>query len=88
MVTTIPGKLYEMLNMNPPILAIAPGRSDINYILENTRKGIATVLEEEIIRFILKGNNEYTGNGNITCFTRKRQAKRFCKFVNEVLEDI
>ncbi len=88
LVTTIPGKLYEMLNMNPPILAIAPGRSDINYILENTRKGIATVLEEEIIRFILKGNNEYTGNGNITCFTRKRQAKRFCKFVNEVLEDI
>lgn len=85
---TIPGKLYELLNVVPPILTIVQKNSDVGKVLNYTQKGIASASEEEIINFILKDCKLYTGNRNIDYFTRKRQARRLCKFVDEVLETI
>lgn len=85
LMTTIPGKVYELLNKQTPILAIVPSHSDVGKVLRYTNKGIASVSEEEIINFILGECEWYTGNKKIDYFTRKNQAARFCKFMDRVL---
>lgn len=87
LMTTIPGKVYELLNEDAPVLAIVPKGSDVEKVLQYTQKGIASILETEIIDFILQGGKKCSGNGNIAYFTRKRQAARLCRFMDKVLEN-
>lgn len=88
LMTTIPGKVYELLNETSAILAVVPKTSDIEKVLRYTQKGIVSVDENEIMDFILKNNQNYRGNEKIAYFTRKRQAQRLCGFMDKVLENI
>ena len=83
--TTIPGKVYELLNSRAPILAVVPQKSDVGRVIRCTNKGIASVSEEEIIRFILGECEKYVGNKKIEYFSREKQAERYCKFMDRVL---
>lgn len=87
LMTTIPGKVYELLNEDASILAIVPRGSDIEKVLQYTQKGITSISEDEIMDFIVKKNKIYEGNGNIAYFTRERQAERLCRFMDKVLEN-
>lgn len=87
LMTTIPGKIYELLNESAPILAVVPQGSDVEKVLCYTDKGIASTSEEEIVDFILKDYKKYRGNSRIEYFTRKKQAERLCKFMDKVLEN-
>lgn len=87
LMTTIPGKVYELLNEDASILAIVPKGSDVEKVLQYTHKGITSVLEDEITEFIMRSSKEYTGNGNIAYFTREKQAARLCRFMDKVLEN-
>lgn len=86
LMTTVPGKVYELLSMNSPVLAIVPQNSDVDRILRYTNKGLASISEEEIINYILYKSGKYSGNGKENFFSRKRQALRLCRFMDEVLE--
>jgi glycosyltransferase involved in cell wall biosynthesis len=87
LMTTIPGKVYELLNEDASILAIVPKGSDVEKVLQYTQKGITSISEDEIIDFIGQKNKMCKGNGNIAYFTRERQAERLCRFMNKVLEN-
>lgn len=86
LMTTIPGKVYELLNESKPILAVAPSNSDIGKILRYTYKGIASISEKQIIDFILHTNKTYIGNSKIDFFSRRKQAQQLCRFMDEVLK--
>lgn len=86
LMTTVPGKIYELLNRKAPVLAIVPSHSDVGKILDYTNKGIASVSEEQITEFILGECEQYKGNKKINYFTRKRQAIRLCQFMDHILE--
>lgn len=85
LMTTIPGKIYELLKEKPPILAIVPGCSDVAKVLHYTNKGIASINEAEITEFIVKKKESYIGNQKINFFSRRMQAKRLCKFMDQLL---
>lgn len=87
LMTTVPGKIYELLNVEAPVLAIVPGKSDVEKVLQYTSKGIASISEEEIIEYLIKGHKKYKGNKNIFYFSREKQAERLCSFFDKVLED-
>lgn len=86
LMTTIPGKVYELLTFAAPILTIAAPQTEIADILRVTNKGIVTLKEEEIISFIQGMNAQYTGNHKISFFSRKRQAQRMCRFFDGLME--
>lgn len=85
LMATVPGKVYELLNKRTPMLAIAPKNSDVGRVLQYTNKGIASISEDEIIDFILGECEQYKGNEKINYFTRKKQAERFCRFMDKIL---
>lgn len=82
LMATVPGKVYEVLVENAPVLAIAPETSDTAYIIRKTNKGIATISKERIVDFILHTNKNFVGNSHIEFFSRKNQAKRYCEFLD------
>ena len=84
LLATIPGKVMELININPPILTIANPKSEIADILSNTKKGIVTENEKEIIEFIKNDYKNYRGNVSvINKYSRKYQTKRLCEFLDE-----
>ncbi|NBH71169.1 hypothetical protein D3Z51_03810 [Clostridiaceae bacterium] len=85
LMTTVPGKIYELLRQNPPVLAIVFGHSDIAKVLDYTNKGIASVNEKEIVDFIVDKNKKYMGNYKINFFSRRTQTERLCKFMDQLL---
>lgn len=85
LMATVPGKLYELLCKSGSILAITPQHSDVGKVLQYTNKGRASILEHEIIDFILGGCEKYKGNDNINFFSRKKQTERFCRFMDKIL---
>lgn len=85
LMTTVPGKVYELLKEKPPILAIVPEHSDVAKVMNYTEKGIASVKEREIIEFIEKKNKNYVGSHKIEFFSRQNQSKRLCKFMDQTL---
>ena len=85
LMATVPGKLYELLCKPGSILAITPQHSDVGKVLQYTNKGRASILEHEIIDFILGGCEKYKGNDNISFFSRKKQTERFCRFMDKIL---
>lgn len=86
LMTTIPGKLYELLNTKVPVLAIAQEKSDIGKVLNYAQKGVASASAESISDFIMNDYKNYEGNENIKYFTRENQARKLCRFMDEVLE--
>lgn len=85
LMTTVPGKVYELLNERAPVLAVVPDHSDVAKVINYTKKGIASVKEKEIIDFILKENEYYVGDQKIEFFSRKRQSKKLCRFIDRLL---
>lgn len=84
--TTIPGKTYELLHERAPILAVTAPKADLAQIVSCTKKGIASISEEEIVDFILYSNSRYTGNDNVVRFSREYQATKLCGFMDVILE--
>lgn len=84
--TTIPGKTYELLHESAPVLAVTSKKSDLAQIVSYTKKGIASISEEEIEGFVLHDNIEYTGNNNVAKFSREYQAERLCRFIDKTLK--
>lgn len=85
LMTTLPGKLFELISMESPVLAITDDSAEIGKILDCTNKGIATSKESRIVSFILKGYRSYTGNEKIADYSRKNQAKNLCGFLDTIL---
>lgn len=85
LMATVPGKVYEAMQENAPILAIIPEKSDTAQIIAKTEKGIATTSKEKIVDFILDAYSCYAGNEHIEFFSRKNQAKRYCRFLDFIL---
>lgn len=83
---TIPGKVYELIQETAPVLAIAAKKSAVGNLLEYTNKGIASTEEDEIMNYILHTHRQYLGNENIQYFSRRKQAKRVCRFLDQVLD--
>lgn len=84
LMSTIPGKLMELINVNKPILAISSKSSEMAHILKYTNKGIVTDSKNEIIDYILNGYLNYSGNQKaIYKFSRKQQTKRLCDFLDQ-----
>lgn len=86
LMTTIPGKVYELLRENAPVLAIVPKTSDVKRVLEYTQKGIASTNAREIEEYLLEEHKQYKGNGKISYFTREKQAERLCHFMDSILD--
>lgn len=85
LMSTVPGKVFELLHQKPPVLAIVSPESEIGKILHCTNKGIVTIDEKEILDFIRSIYRQYTGNEKICCFSRKYQAKKLCRFLGQVI---
>lgn len=85
LMSTVPGKVFELLHQKPPVLAVVSPKSEIGEILKCTNKGAAVIDENEILDFIRHTYSRYTGNGKISCFSRKYQAKKLCMFLDKVI---
>lgn len=85
LMATIPGKVYELLPIERPVLAIVPENSDVDRLLRYTKKGIGTTNKNKIIDFILNRNADCIGNDRIYEFTRENQAKKYCDLIGDVI---
>lgn len=87
LMATVPGKVYELLQERAPVLAIVPAHSDVAKVLKYTNKGIASVKEKDITDFIVKKHENYVGSQKVDFFSRRNQAKRLCKFMDQLLAE-
>lgn len=85
LMSTVPGKVFELLHQKPPVLAVVSLESEIGEILECTNKGTAVIDENEILDFIRHTYSRYTGNRKISFFSRKYQAKKLCMFLDKII---
>lgn len=85
MLAILPGKTYEYICDRPPVLGIAPKKSDLAWLLSYTEKGVASSSIDEIVDFILHASNKYKGNDNVKKFSREFQAARLCGFMNAII---
>lgn len=85
LMTTLPGKLFELINVDSPVLAVVNDVAEISEILKTTDKGIATIQENKIVDFITGGYKQYLGNEKANEFSRANQAKKLCEFLDEIL---
>lgn len=86
LMTTLPGKLFELIRLNNPVLAIVDKSAEIGEILQQTKKGRIASNKNEIIDF-LKGNlNEYEGyHVEVEKYSRKRQAEILCDLLDKII---
>ena len=84
LMTTVPGKLYEVLSENAPVLAVVPESSDVAKIVRRTNKGLASISEKKIVKFILNGEKDFPGNKYVKFFSREKQAERYCEFLDSI----
>lgn len=87
LIATIPGKVFELLPFDNPVLAIVPEGSDVSKLLKITNKGIGTADEAKIIDFILGSEGKYKGNDNVLSFSREKQAEKYCRIMDEILAE-
>lgn len=86
LMTTLPGKLFELMRLNQPILAIVHESSEVAQILNQSQKGVAASEIDSINKFLKGDLEKYKGfHENINFFSRKNQAKMLCKFFNEIV---
>lgn len=86
LMTTIPGKLFELLVIDRPILAIIPSGSEIGEILSICNKGIATTDRKRISEFIRGSYGEYKGNPKVHDYSRKKQASKLLAELDKTIE--
>ncbi len=87
LMATIPGKVFELLPFNNPILAIVPEGSDVSKLLKITNKGIGTTDRRKIVDYILGCKGEFSGNEKVLSFSREKQAERYCRIMDSILAD-
>ena len=87
LMATIPGKVFELLPFNNPVLAIVPEGSDVSKLLRTTNKGIGTTDIARIIDFILSSEGKFRGNDKVLSFSREKQAKKYCKIMDDILTE-
>lgn len=86
MMSVVTGKIFENIQAPPPVLAISPKGSAIAKILDWTNKGTAANSVSEIEKFI-RNPHEYPGKESaVYFFSRKNQARIYCKFMDDILE--
>ena len=84
--TTIPGKFFELIQMEKPVLAIINKSSELSSILLDTNKGRALCDKDEIYNFITKDYVNYKGySPKVELYSRKEQAKKLCCYLNDIL---
>lgn len=87
LMTTVPGKVYELINLNPPVLAISHKNSEISEILNRTNKGIVVFEKKEIYDFLMNNYKQYMGiRENATFFSREKQTEILCQYLDEIME--
>lgn len=90
----ITGKIFEYLEANRPILAIAPVNGDLNEIIKNTNSGVvvgfddAKKLKEEISKLYtnFKNNNTKVDSKNIEQYHRKELTKKLAGIINRLVK--
>lgn len=83
----LPGKTYELIQGETPVLAVSPEKSVLAKFLGYTGKGIGTISEKKIVDFILSAEGQYKGNDNVYKFSRQHQAFRLCRFMDQMLKN-
>lgn len=87
LMNTIPGKVFELIKLQQPVLAIANKKCEINEILERTRKGTTLCSKEQIKNFLINEYKEYEGTReDVSFFSRKTQSHFLCRFLDELVE--
>lgn len=84
LMATLPGKLFELMRVDSPILAIVSNKAEIGNVLSITKKGIATTDEKEIRNFILNSYVDFDGNEEVLDYSRKNQTKKLCHFMDKM----
>ena len=88
LMSTIPGKVFELIKMDAPVLTIADKKCEISAVLEETHKGKVLCDKEDIKDFLISGYKSYVGYGkNVDSFSRRKQTKVLCQFLDEILEE-
>lgn len=86
LMTTLPGKLFELLHGSAPILALAPEKSEIGDIVSSAEKGIATTDRQKILEFLKSGCVQYKGNQMIDQYSRESQTRNLCEYMDAILK--
>ena len=63
LMTTLPGKLFELIRLDNPVLAIADKSAEIGIVLNKTKKGKIASDKKEILAFLNSDMTEYEGKG-------------------------
>lgn len=87
LMATLPGKLFELMRVDSPILAIASEKAEIGNVLSMTKKGIATSDERKIRNFILSSYVDFKGNKMVLDYSRKNQTRKLCHFMDQLLTE-
>lgn len=85
---TLTGKFLQLLANTPPVLSITRADSEISGILNDTNKGKVCSDLKQVIEFITDCQNDpekYSGNQNITNYSKQIQAKIMCSFLNQII---
>lgn len=83
LLSTLPAKLFELLAIDVPILAIASPKSEINEVLKYTNKGIISNNKKEIEKYVLNNSKNAKGNmKSILKYSRKYQARKLCRILD------
>jgi len=86
LMTTIPGKFFELINSEKPVLAIVNKSAELSSILSNTKKGRSLDQKYEIYNFITNDYINYKGyRQEVERYSRKEQTRKLCGFLNEIM---
>lgn len=86
LMTTLPGKLFELMHLNQPILAIVHEKSEVAQVLNKCQKGLAVSSIDSINAFLNSNLEKYSGfHKDINFFSRKNQAKMLCQYLNKIV---
>ncbi len=88
----IPGKLFENLRANRPILCLGPQNSDVSKIIQNSNAGKSFEYDdyEKIKTYLLEIFEKYLKNSNfgtatkIESYSVENQTKILAKYLNEI----
>lgn len=84
----IPGKLYEYLRSQIPILCFGPVEGDVAKIINKTKSGKTFTYDDYngVKDFILDKYNNFARNSfsDITEFTNENQTKLIAKYLDEI----
>lgn len=87
LMSTIPGKVFELVKLQAPVLAITDKSSEISNILHESRKGRVACDKQEILNFLNYEYKEYIGmRKEVEVFSRKNQTARLCSFFDNLVE--